>query len=329
MSETLFLLPFNKSPNKTKDETDESQKQSPAVSPSTFHPSQQVVAFTGWGKNTQSLHTWWLCGCEISAMTQNVMSSHFNSINLMDKPTSRNSRKDFTKNQLGNFNFFGRIQLQQVTQLDTTSMRHLKWSSGHPESAYPKGRVRIPRSLMVNGNMDTTLHFIGWSMHQIWEVQKHNLTSRDFNFNAKKDDHSHHIVPFQPFFLLSCGVFHLSSFFLGLLNCRSLQHLTVRPGFMSLCLCHVMLIVFDLIVSYPFSRCFWVSFGCSSIQTLNLLFAIYPSVSQWQVGHSSMKPPKWWSFWAFAARQPGKSIAWLEIKEPYFIHGKQMETTSS
>ncbi len=167
----------------------------------------------------------------------------------MDKPTSRNSGMDFTKNQLGNFNFFERIQLQQVTQLDTTSMRHLKWSSGHPESASPKGRVRIPRSLMVNGNMDTTPHFIGWSMHQISEGQKHNLTSRDFNFNAKKDHHSHRIVPFQPFFFCwvvacsTCPVFSLDFWTAG--------HFNTSRCVLVLCLCvFVMLCLLYLIWLY-------------------------------------------------------------------------------
>ena len=102
---------------------------------------------------------------------------------------------------------------------------------------------------------DSTLH---------WMVNASNLRRSEAQSNFKRfqlqrkkgPPLTSHCPLSTVFLLLSCGVFHLSSFFLGLLNCRSLQHLTVRPGFMSLCLCHVMLIVFDLIVSCPFSRCF-------------------------------------------------------------------------
>ena len=144
------------------------------------------------------------------------MSGHSNSQNLMDKYLLLDpSGKDFTKNRLGKFNLFGRIT-QANDCIAILFVRQLSSSSGHPESASPKGRVKIPRSFMVNGNMDTTPHFIGWSMHQnhqISEVQKHNLTSISTQ-KRTTTTHSHHIVPFQSVPFFSCWVvFHLFSFF--------------------------------------------------------------------------------------------------------------------
>ena len=134
------------------------------------------------------------------------MSGHSNSQNLMDKYLLLDpSGKDFTKNRLGKFNLFGRIT-QANDCIAILFVRQLSSSSGHPESASPKGRVKIPRSFMVNGNMDTTPHFIGWSMHQnhqISEVQKHNLTSISTQ-KRTTTTHSHHIVPFQSVPLFSC-----------------------------------------------------------------------------------------------------------------------------
>lgn len=172
-------------------------------------------------------------------------------------------------------------------------MRQLSSSSGHPESASGKGRVKIPGSFMVNGNMDTTPHFIRWSMHQISEVQKHNLTSRNFKFNAKKDHH-HSLTSHCPlskcptFVLLSCVP--LVQFFSG--------HSNTSWCILVFCLCvFVMLCLLYLIVSCPFFPLrFWASFT----------WFVYA----WQLGHSSMKPPKWWSFWASAARQPGSKLPW-------------------
>ena len=161
---------------------------------------------------------------------------------------------------------------------------------------------------MVNGNMDTTPHFIRWSMHQISEVQKHNLTSRNFKLNAKKDHH-HSLTSHCPlskcptFFLLSCVP--LVQFFSGHSNTSWCIRILV------FCLCvfvFVMLCLLYLIWLY-LVRFFPLRFSAS------FTWFVYAWVP---LGHSSMKPPKWWSFWASAARQPGSG----KTNSNFKLHGK-------
>ena len=123
-------------------------------------------------------------------------------------------------------------------------------------------------------------------MHQISEVQKHNLTSRNFKLNAKKDHH-HSLTSHCPlskcptFFLLSCVP--LVQFFSGHSNTSWCIRILV------FCLCvfvFVMLCLLYLIWLY-LVRFFPLRFSAS------FTWFVYAWVP---LGHSSMKPPKWWSF---------------------------------
>lgn len=222
---TWFSLPFlqcvwnplytyfhyiNKSPNQTKDETPPKKSLQQRHLQLSIPPSRLLSPSLGGGRTPKA-------SIPSGSGVRLNMSGHSNSQNLMDKYLLLDpSGKDFTKNRLGKFNLFGRIT-QANDCIAILFVRQLSSSSGHPESASPKGRVKIPRSFMVNGNMDTTPHFIGWSMHQnhqISEVQKHNLTSISTQ-KRTTTTHSHHIVPFQSVPLFSCWVVLHVPFFSG------------------------------------------------------------------------------------------------------------------
>ena len=151
-----------------------------------------------------------------------------------------------TKNRLGKFNLFWRITQANdcIAILFHASAQFIIWTS---RKCFRKRKSQ--NSWKFHGEWqhghDSTLHSV---------VNASNLRSSEAQSNFKKFQIQRKKGP-PPLTDITLSPFKVSHFCLVELcsTCSvffgSLQHLMVHPGFLSLCLCHVMLIVFDCILS--------------------------------------------------------------------------------